>query len=157
MSFVTAPYVQGNIEPIKRILDSFNVNISLKPVLNWGIFLQKPKDRMAKWQRKEVIYSIPFKKYSGQTKHQFGTLLNVYQKTVFFTKKTHNKTKKPLLCRSTWPKPTKRLRWKIPELLPPTRLIIKEVVWNSGISTVSPAQLNRDDCGLLPEAHFSSY
>ena len=48
-----------------------------------------------------------------------------------------------------------RMRGKIPKLLPPIRITIKDVVWRLGILIAGAhAPMNRDDGGLLPEAYL---
>ena len=54
----------------------------------------KPKDWIAKEQRKDTIYSIPCndcnQEYIGQTKRQFRTRSKKHQKAVFFPKKENS-------------------------------------------------------------------
>ena len=56
-----------------------------------GHIFAKPKDRIAKEQRKDAIYFIPCndcnQEYIGQTKRQFGTRLKEHQKAVCFSEK----------------------------------------------------------------------
>ena len=43
-SFCVLPYVQGTTEPIKRVLNSYNVKVALKPHQTIGNLFLKPKD-----------------------------------------------------------------------------------------------------------------
>ena len=74
--FAVIPYIQGVTEPIKRILNSHNVEVASKNQTLGHIF---------------AIYSIPCNdcdnEYIGQTKRQFGTRFKEHRKAVFFCKK----------------------------------------------------------------------
>ena len=89
--FAVIPYIQGVMEPIKRILNSHNVKVAQKPFQTLGHIFTKPKDPVTKEQRTDAIYSIPCddcdNDYIGQTKRQFGASLKEHQKAVFFCKK----------------------------------------------------------------------
>ena len=69
--FAVIPYIQGVMEPIKRILNSHNVKVAQKPFQTlWHIFA-KLKDPVTKEQRTDAIYVIPCNdcdnEYIGQT------------------------------------------------------------------------------------------
>ena len=83
--FAVIPYIQGVMEPIKRILNSHNVKVAQKPFRTLGHIFVKPKDPATKEQRTDAIYSVPCNdcEYIGQTKGQFGTRLKEHQKAVF--------------------------------------------------------------------------
>ena len=70
--FAVIPYIQGVTEPIKRILNSFNVEVAEKPFQTLGHIFAKPKDPVRKDQRTDAIYCIPCNdcdnEYIGQTK-----------------------------------------------------------------------------------------
>ena len=76
-SFAVIPYIQGGTEPIKRILNSHNVEVAQKPFQTLGHIFAKPKDPITKEQQTDDIYSIPWNdcdnQYIRQTKCQFGT------------------------------------------------------------------------------------
>ncbi|XP_066017917.1 uncharacterized protein [Pocillopora verrucosa] len=57
--FAVIPYIQGVMEPIKRILNSHNVKVAQKPFQTLGHIFTKPKDSVTKEQRTDAIYSIP--------------------------------------------------------------------------------------------------
>ena len=57
--FAVIPYIQGVIEPIKRILNSHNVKVAQKPFQTLGHIFAKPKDPVTKEQRTDAIFSIP--------------------------------------------------------------------------------------------------
>ena len=83
-SFCILPYVKGTTEPIKRILN--NYNIKLAPHHTIGNLFPKPKDPVPKDQTRGAIYSIPCKvcdkSYIGETKRKFSTRLKEHQKAV---------------------------------------------------------------------------
>ena len=60
-SFCVLPYVQGTTEPIKRVLNNYNVKVALKPHQTIGNLFPKPKDPVPKDQTRSVIHSIPCK------------------------------------------------------------------------------------------------
>ena len=70
--YTVIPYIQGVIEPIKRILNSHNVKVAQKPFQTLGHIFAKPKDPVTKEQRTDTIYSIPCNdcdnEYIAQTK-----------------------------------------------------------------------------------------
>ena len=89
-SFAVIPYNQGVTGPIKRIINSHNVEVGQKHFQTlWHIFA-KPKDPVTNEQLTDAFYSIPWNdcdhEYIGQTKRQFGTRLKEHQKAVFFYK-----------------------------------------------------------------------
>ena len=47
---VVIPYIQGVMEPIKRILNSHNVKVAQKPFQTLGQIFAKPKDPVIKEQ-----------------------------------------------------------------------------------------------------------
>ena len=57
--FVVIPYIQGATEPIKRILNNHNVQVSQKPFQTLGHIFAKLKDPVTKEQRTDAIYYIP--------------------------------------------------------------------------------------------------
>ena len=87
--FAVIPYIQGVMEPIKRILNSYNVKVAQKPFQTLG-----HKDPVTKEQRTDTTYSIPCNdcddEYIGQTKRQLGTRLKEHQKAVSFCKKENS-------------------------------------------------------------------
>ena len=82
-SFCVLPYVQGTTEPIKRVLNNYNVKVALKPHQTIGNLFPKPKDPVPKDQTRSVIHSIPCndceKLYIGETKRKFNTRLREHQ------------------------------------------------------------------------------
>ena len=81
------PYVQGTTEPIKRVLNNYNIKVALKPhQTRVGNLFPKPKDSVPKDQARGVIYSIPCKVcdklYIGETKRKFNIRLREHQKAV---------------------------------------------------------------------------
>ena len=80
--FAVIPYIQGVMEPIKRILNSHNVKVAQKPFRTLGHIFAKPKDPATKEQRTDAIPCNDCE-YIGQTKRQFGTRLKEHQKAVF--------------------------------------------------------------------------
>ena len=52
--FAVTPHIQGVTEPIKRILNSHNVQVTQKPLRH---VFAKPKDPVMKEQRTDAIYS----------------------------------------------------------------------------------------------------
>ena len=85
-SFCVLPYVQGTTEPIKRIVNNYNVDVTLKPHQTIDNLFPKPKDPVPKDQVCGVIYSIPCKDcnqlYIGETKRKFITRLRQHGKAV---------------------------------------------------------------------------
>ena len=85
-SFCVLPYVKGTTEPIKRVLNSYNIKVALKPRQTIGNFFPKPKDPVPKDQTRGVIYSNPCKDcdklYIGETKRKFNARLREHQKAV---------------------------------------------------------------------------
>ena len=121
MGFAVVPHIQGVTKPIKRIL-GFDLKVAQNSFMTWGNIFGKPKDRIAKEQTKDAIYSIPWndcnQKYIGQTKRQFRARLK--GKLGFV---------KARMCNLIT-----RLRGKIPKLSPWIRgVTIKNVVWKLGI------------------------
>ena len=57
--FAFIPYIQGVTEPIKRILNSYNVKVAQKPFQILGHTFAKPKNSVWKEQRTDAFYSIP--------------------------------------------------------------------------------------------------
>ena len=57
--FAVIPYIQGVMEPIKRILNSHNVKVAQKPFQNLGHIFAKPKHPVTKKQRTDAIYYSP--------------------------------------------------------------------------------------------------
>ena len=57
--FAVIPYIQGVMEPIKRILNSHNIKVAQKPSQTSGYIFAKPKDPVTKEQQIDAIYSIP--------------------------------------------------------------------------------------------------
>ena len=57
--FCILPYVKGTTEPIKRILNNYNIKVALKPHHTIGNLFPKPKDPVPKDQTRGAIYSIP--------------------------------------------------------------------------------------------------
>ena len=80
--FAVIPYIQGVMEPIKRILNSHNVKVAQKPFRTLGHIFAKPKDPATKEQRTDAIPCNDCE-YIGQTKRHFGTRLKEHQKAVF--------------------------------------------------------------------------
>ena len=84
--FCILPYVKGTTEPIKRILNNYNIKVALKPHHTIGNLFPKPKDPVPKDQTRGAIYSIPCevcdKSYIGETKRKFSTRLKEHQKAV---------------------------------------------------------------------------
>ena len=61
-SFCVLPaHVKGTAEPIKRVLNNYNIKVALKPHQTIGNLFPKPKDPVPKDQARGVIYSIPCK------------------------------------------------------------------------------------------------
>ena len=85
-SFCVLPYVKGTTEPIKRVLNNYNIKVALKPHQTIGSLFPKAKDPVPKDQASGVIYSIPCKDceklYIGETKRKFSTRLREHQKAV---------------------------------------------------------------------------
>ena len=77
--FAFIPYIQGVTEPIKRILNSYNVKVAQKPFQILGHTFAKPKNSVRKEQRTDAFYSIPCNdcdnKYIGHPRCHFGTRL----------------------------------------------------------------------------------
>ena len=71
-SVAVVPYIQGVMKAIKGILGGFNVKDSPETFGTLDHMFAKPKDRIAKEQLKDAIYSIPCndcnQEYIGQTK-----------------------------------------------------------------------------------------
>ena len=57
--FAVIPYIQGVMEPIKRILNSHNIKVAQKFSETLGHIFAKPKDPVTKEQQTDAIYSIP--------------------------------------------------------------------------------------------------
>ena len=57
--FAFIPYIQGVTEPIKRILNSYNVKVAQKPFQILGHTFAKPKNSVRKEQRTDAFYYIP--------------------------------------------------------------------------------------------------
>ena len=53
------PYIHEVMEPIKRILCSYNVKVAQKPFLTFNHIFVKPKNPVWKEQKSDAIYSIP--------------------------------------------------------------------------------------------------
>ena len=87
IGFAVIPYIQGIMEPIKRILNSHNVKVAKNPFQTLGYIFAKPKDPVVKEQGMDTIYSIPcndcHNEYIRQTKHRFGTPLKEHQKVAY--------------------------------------------------------------------------
>jgi len=48
-------------KPIKRVLNSYNIKVTLKPHLTIGSLFPKPREPVPKDRARGVIYSIPYK------------------------------------------------------------------------------------------------
>ena len=74
------PYIQGVTEPIKIILNSYNVKVPQKPFQTLGFIFAKPKNPVT-WLFILFRAMIAITTYIGQAKR---TRLKEHQKAVFF-------------------------------------------------------------------------
>ena len=85
--FTLLPYVSGTSEKIARVLKSYNVKVAHKPVRTISSILTKPKDKVPKADRTNVVYKIKCndcsKTYIGQTQRALKTRVKEHQKAVF--------------------------------------------------------------------------
>ena len=85
-SITTAFFVQGTTEPIKRVLNNYNIKVVLKQHQTIRNFFTKPKDPVPKDQARCAIHFIPCKDCDklciGETKRKFNTRLREHEKAV---------------------------------------------------------------------------
>ncbi|CAH3112218.1 unnamed protein product, partial [Pocillopora meandrina] len=150
--FAVIPYIQGVTEPIKRILNSYNVKVAQKPFQTLGHIFAKPKDPVTKEQRTDAIYSIPCNdcddEYIGQTKRQFGTRLKEHQKAVFLCKK-ENSALSEYTCLTNH-----TIGWDNSKIITTIRRYHQRLCLEAWHINSAHAPLNRDDGGLPPDAYL---
>ena len=83
---VTLPYVQGQSEAIRRILQKLNITTSFKPVTTLRQILSHPKDPIPTLNKTGVVYRIPCAdcdgSYVGQTGRTLGQRIKEHRKAV---------------------------------------------------------------------------
>ena len=84
--FAIVPYIQGIVEPIRRVLYNCGIKVALKPFQTLGHIFAKPKDCIPTDRKTHAVYSISCgdceKVCLGQTKRQFCTHLKEHQRAV---------------------------------------------------------------------------
>ena len=87
--FAIIPYIQGNAEPIRRVLNNCGIKVALKPFRTLGHIFAKPEDRVPTDRKTHAVYSKSCgdceKVYLGQTKRQICTGLFLILTTRIFT------------------------------------------------------------------------
>ena len=83
---VTIPYVQGQSEAIRRVLQGLDIQTSFAPATSLRRILSHPKDPVPSSNKSGVVYQIPCadcnKSYIGQTGRNLSQRIKEHQKAV---------------------------------------------------------------------------
>ena len=83
---VTIPYVQGQSEAIRRVLQGLYIQTSFAPATSLRRILSHPKDPVPSSNKSGVVYQIPCadcnKSYIGQTGRNLSQRIKEHQKAV---------------------------------------------------------------------------
>ena len=83
---VTIPYVQGQSEAIRHVLQGLNIQTSFAPATSLRKSLSHPQDSVPSSNKSGVVYQIPCancnKSYIGQTGRNLSQRIKEHQKAV---------------------------------------------------------------------------